>query len=404
MAIILTPKQIEATLLMGRNTTTLLEGGSRSGKSLLIIRNMIIRAIHYPNTWHLAARLRLNHARTSLWKKTIPDCVRLLGIQDKVQFNHSDLILLLPNNSRLLVGGLDNKDRVEKILGNEYATIFLNEASQLDYNTYEIVTTRGNPPQGVPFRFWIDYNPPPKQHWGYKIFHERKFPDGRPVPDGDYACLKINPYDNTEHIADDYLQRLQNLSGNKRLRFLEGEYTTEEGSLWKRAWIKYGLAPGDLARIVIGVDPSGSKDGDEIGIIVAGISRDGQLYILADYSLHGTPEEWSAEVAAAYSRYNADVVVAEKNYGGEMVEAVITQMGKNSINVKLVNASRGKTVRAEPISAMYERGQVIHAEQFPELEDEMCTFKQGESDSPNRMDACVWALTALTSETDAYIV
>jgi len=399
-----TDKQNEALELIKQNTTSLLEGGSRSGKTVIIMKVKCARALQYPNSWHLAARLRFNHAKTSLWQKTLPDVLRFIGIDKNVKYNHSDYFVEFPNKSRIIISGLDDKDRVEKILGNEYATIFLNEASQIAYDSVEIIKTRLNPPAGVPGRFLIDYNPPSKKHWGYKIFHERVFPDGRSVPKNDYGHIKINPQDNIENISKDYISQLEGLSGRRKLRFLHGEYGDEEGALWKRGWFKYRPAPDTLQRVVVGVDPSGSKTGDEIGIIAAGKCAEGKYYILGDYTLHGTPKEWSDEVIVAYNHKKADAVAAEKNYGGEMVESTITQFGRQQINVKLVTATRGKAVRAEPISALYEKGLVYHVEEFPELEDELCTTRfEDLTKSPNRLDACVWALTELASEGDLEI-
>jgi len=391
-----TPKQIEAINLIANNTTTLLEGGGRSGKTVIAIRTEIVRALHFPNTWHIALRLRFNHAKNSLWLKTVPDVLRLMDIRGLARQNNSDYYLAFPNGSKLLVAGLDDKERVEKILGNEYATIFINEAHQITFESYETVRTRLNPPKGIPARCLLDYNPPSKKHWGYGIFHERKFPDGRPVPDDDYAHILMNPCDNIENISDEYLGQLDQLSGRKRDRFKDGLYGEEEGSLWKRDWFKYASMPADLERVAIGVDPSGSKTGAECGIIAAG-KKAGKYYVIEDYSLQGTPHEWGTEVGFAYDNNKADIVAAEKNYGGEMVESTINLSGQKNINVKLVNATRGKAVRAEPISAMYERGDVYHVKQFPTLEDELCTTKFDDlKASPNRLDALVWALTELS--------
>ena len=385
---------------MGRNETTLLEGGSRSGKTYIIIRSQCIRRLRYPGTDGLAARLRLSHARSSLWMQTIPRVLRDLGIYNRVQMvGGHDLYVKFPHpkgESRLWVDGLDDAERIEKILGREYADVFINEASQVSFDAYETLVTRVNPPRGVPPRKWIDYNPPSIRHWGYKIFHDRKYPDGRPVPDNDFAWLKMNPVDNKQNLNEKYIAGLQTLSVSKRKRFLMGEYGTEEGALWNRDWLKYGKPPATLIRVVVGVDPSGSAGGDEVGIVVAGMDEAGNYWILDDYSLQGSPSEWRAEVIRAYTEHKADVIVAEKNYGGEMVEAVITDMGRADVNVQMVDATRGKAVRAEPISAKYEHGEVFHAKEFTALEDEYCTWKpEMDSESPNRLDAAVWALTEL---------
>lgn len=389
------PKQIEAIRLIALFKFILLEGGGRSGKTLIYLYTIIIRALSVPSD-HLIARFRFIHAKQAICFQTMPKLLRILGLNYTVKLNHSDWFYKFPNGSTIWIGGLDDKERIEKILGNEYATIFLNEASQISYEAYEMIITRLNPPKGLRGLILIDYNPPSIQHWGYKIFHKREFPDGRPVPENDYKFLKINPADNP-HISEDYIANMQNLSQAKRRRFLDGEYSLDSGSLWRRAWIKYKADyPIDLWRVVVGVDPSGSVGGDEVGIIIAG-QYEQTYYVLDDYSCHGTPAKWAAEVASAYEKYQCDVVVAEKNYGGDMVESTIKN-AHPGINVKLITSSRSKIVRAEPISALYEHDKVRHRTLFNDLEDEMCIYEPGITESPNRMDALVFALTELSGE------
>jgi len=394
-----TPKQKEAIRLISHNTTTLLEGGGRSGKTFIALYAKILRAIKYPGTHHLAARFRFSHAKVAICHQTMPVLLKTLGLTGRVHLNKSEWFYEFPNESKLWVGGLDDKDRLEKILGNEYASIFLNEASQISYDGYEIILTRLNPPQGVKGKIIIDYNPPSIAHWGYKIFHDRQFPDGRPVPADDFKKIRMNPADNKKNISEEYLKYLSYLSEAKRRRFMDGEYSLEAGKLWKRANIKYYPYPDDLPdfiRVVVAVDPSGSVGGDEVGIIVGGSYFDDRgnmkQMTIDDYSLHGTPGEWSEEVKAAYHRWNADCVVAEKNFGGDMVESTIKNADK-TINVKLIHSSRGKVVRAEPVAAQYEPNldQIIHRIPFMALEDEMCTYDPETSQSPNRMDALVFA-------------
>jgi PBSX family phage terminase large subunit len=387
----LTDKQKEAALVMSKNRTTLLEGGGRAGKTFIFLRAICKRALDMPSP-HLVTRFRFNHAKQSICYQTMPNVIDSLNLNDYVNLNKSDWFYEFKNGSTIWIGGIDDKERTEKILGNEYATIFYNEASQISYESYEMVRTRLNF-KGLTCREFIDYNPPSIHHWGYKMFHKRMFPDGRPVPDDDYAWLQMNPKDNMENLSPEYLDMLNTLSEAKRKRFLLGEYSLDSGKLWKRDWIKYTDTLPDMERIVVGVDPTGSVGGDEAGIIVAG-KANGCYYVLDDYSLHGTPNEWAAEVIAAYNKHMADLILAEKNYGGDMVEATIKNV-EPSANVELVSASRGKVVRAEPISALYEQGKVFHRTPFYDLEDEMCLYDPEESASPNRMDALVWCLTEL---------
>jgi len=168
-----------------------------------------------------------------------------------------------------------------------------------------------------------------------------------------------------------------------------------EGGLFQWAHIDENRARShpDLTRVVVAVDPSGSAEGDAVGVMVAGKGRDGHAYVLSDRTLNGTPGQWARAVVRAYHEHQADRVVAEKNYGGEMVEAVIrTQDAK--VSYKGITATRGKEVRAEPVAALYEQRLVHHVGEFSALEDEMTTWKPG-GKSPNRMDALVWALTEL---------
>lgn len=167
------------------------------------------------------------------------------------------------------------------------------------------------------------------------------------------------------------------------------------GALWKREQIDASrvLKAPELDYIVVGVDPSASSNGDEAGIITAGCKGD-DYYTLADDSLQGSPDAWARAVVTAYHRHKANLIVAEKNNGGEMVEAVIKQVD-NTVPVKLVHASRGKATRAEPVAAVAEQGRDHHVGNFPALEDELCLWMPGDA-SPNRLDAKVWAITELS--------
>lgn len=171
------------------------------------------------------------------------------------------------------------------------------------------------------------------------------------------------------------------------------------GALWKRDLLEQTRVSTfpDLSRIVIGVDPPGGLV--ECGIVVAGVADNGHAYVLDDVSLLDSPEKWSQQIIAAYHRHSADRVLGEKNFGGDMVEHTIRSAdGGRDISYKNVTASRGKAVRAEPIAAFYERGLVHHVGSFPHLEDELCSWIPGQSTSPNRLDALVWALTELLFE------
>lgn len=175
------------------------------------------------------------------------------------------------------------------------------------------------------------------------------------------------------------------------------------GALWTRAAIdaaKVKQAP-DMVRVVVAVDPSGTKgksdDGDDIGIVAAGKGADGRAYVLADRTCKLSPDGWGKRAVNAFHEFKADRIVAERNFGGAMVEHVIRTIDPR-VSYKEVTASRGKIARAEPVAALYEQNKVSHVGSFPELEDQLCAMAPdgylGEG-SPDRADALVWALTEL---------
>jgi PBSX family phage terminase large subunit len=182
-----------------------------------------------------------------------------------------------------------------------------------------------------------------------------------------------------------------------------GEYEPQAvGAIWTMRDIdEYRVQeqPNDLKRIVIGVDPaiSSKENADEHGIVACGVAESGHGYVLEDASTKGTPEKWGRRAIALFDYYQADAIVIEKNQGGEMCQHVIDSI-RPGIPVVLVHASRGKHVRAEPVSALYALGRIHHVKNSPQLEAQMCQVTaqgyEGEG-SPDRVDALVWAMTEL---------
>lgn len=205
-------------------------------------------------------------------------------------------------------------------------------------------------------------------------------------------------YENRANLANGFFEYVIKKYEGTRLGLQELEaklLTDTPGALWKREMIDASRVTTfpDLTRVVVGVDPTASATGDEAGIITTGRQAE-DYYTLADSSRQGSPKEWASAAVADYWRFRADCIVAEKNNGGDMVEAVIKQVDSR-VNVRLVWASRGKVTRAEPISAIAEKGHDHHVGFFPKLEDELCMWLPGEA-SPNRLDAKVWAMTELS--------
>ena len=205
-----------------------------------------------------------------------------------------------------------------------------------------------------------------------------------------------NPYISREAL-DDITQDMSSLA--YRMEILAEDVDEAPGALWTRENIEKARVhkTPDLDRIVVGVDPSATAGGDEAGIITVARAKE-DYYTMADDSVQGSPQIWATAAVTAYHRVHADLIVAEKNNGGEMVEAVIKQVDP-SVRVKLVWASRGKATRAEPISALSEQGRDHHLGSFPQLEDELCLWIPGDQ-SPNRLDAKVWACTELMNKSN----
>ena len=222
----------------------------------------------------------------------------------------------------------------------------------------------------------------------------------------DTVITRARTSDNAANLDRHTLAYYQKRYGGTTLgrQELDGEMLIDlEGALWTRQMFDTNRLEPDpprvYARIVVAIDPAGSSKStsDETGIIVAARDAGGRGYVLADCSGRYSPEGWARKAVLAYQEFKADRIVAESNFGGEMVEATIRSVA-NRVPVKLVNASRGKAVRAEPIVALYEQARVHHVGTFPQLEDQMTSWVPGVSRSPDRLDAAVWALTELLDQ------
>ena len=397
-----TAKQAQAVeLLKGTSGHVLLFGGSRSGKSVILVYAIVVRAASVRSR-HLILRLHFNHCKTSIWLDTLPKVLALACPELPVTWNHTDYYVEFPNGSQIWIGGLDDKERTEKVLGHEFSTILFNECSQLAYDSVETARTRLAENSGLAVKAYYDENPPRAKHWTHKLWIDHVSPsDGGPLADpSDYACMLMNPEDNRENLPPGYIETvLGRLSKRKRDRFLLGLWGTDtEGALWKADWIRRGEVPRDLERIVVAVDPAvtKTKKSDETGIVVAG-KLGNRLYVLEDVSGRYSTHEWGWAAVDAYRRWGADRIIGEVNNGGDLVEVNIRQHDR-LVSYKDVHASRGKAVRAEPVSALYEQGLGIHCGEFPELEDQLTGWVPGDDDSPDRLDALVWAATELLLE------
>ena len=219
------------------------------------------------------------------------------------------------------------------------------------------------------------------------------------VKDARTRITRGSTFENADNLAPQAIEALREKYEGTRLgrQELYAELLDDvEGALWTRDMIQ--LAQDNvpkMQRVVVGVDPSGG--GDEIGIVAAGKGMDGLFYVLEDATCSLSPSGWARRVGEIYDRHLADRIIAERNFGGDMVESII-KTERPRLPVSMVTASRGKAVRAEPIAALYEQGRVQHARGLEKLEDQMMQFTLtgyvGEG-SPDRVDALVWALSEL---------
>jgi phage terminase large subunit-like protein len=230
----------------------------------------------------------------------------------------------------------------------------------------------------------------------------------RLLADETCAATRASTYANRANLADAFFRTVIARYEGTRLgrQELDAELIEDNpDALWSRETID-GMRvrkPPELVRVVVAVDPPATSgpNADECGIVVAGVAEDGRAYVLDDRSMGGlTPLTWASRAAKAFRDHEADRIVAEANQGGEMVSTIMRQV-MPAAPLRLVRATRGKRLRAEPVAALYERGLVAHVGALARLEDQMCDFVPGTGKSPDRLDALVWALTDLMLDAEA---
>lgn len=223
----------------------------------------------------------------------------------------------------------------------------------------------------------------------------------------DVVVTRGSTFDNAANLAPAFLDAIRERYAGTRLgrQELEAELLLDvPGSLWPRDLLERANGAWtvpDMQRVVVAVDPSGTRgeadSGDSIGIVVAGLGIDGFIYVLADRTCKLPPNGWAREAVKAYHEFKADRIIAERNFGGALVEHTIRTVDYN-VSYREVTASRGKVARAEPIAALYEQGRVRHAASFTELEDQLAGMTSGgyvAQGSPDRADALIWACAEL---------
>jgi hypothetical protein len=415
-------------------------GSAGSGKSWLIMFMVLLRALAAPNTRHAAFRLTRNSCEQTLFLKTLFEVLDtgFPGLRQQIEarkgISYSDMTLTLPNGSQVFFNGLD-ENRLTKVLGDEFNTVWLNECNEdgLNYRTVSVLINRlrkkSTTLDGATLKnkIFFDCNPRWFSDWEYKAFRLHINPndgDAMPRPEQWVSC-KLRTAANLDNLIDDYLENMETMSAAERRRYLEGEWSDENtNALFTEKLIVQGRLPKPQAiitpaetlaylkdqgvrlhRVTIAADPAVTADpkSDLTGITVQGIARtdEGQehAYVLADYSDRYTPDNACRVIAQAYRDWGASRVIMEKNQGGLWLEATLRKHFDH-VPLKWATANAttgGKASRAEPVAAQYERGVVHHVGKFKELEEQMCDFGSPASrrKSPDRMDALVWGLSEL---------
>lgn len=396
-------------LLGGAAPNILLYGGSRSGKSFILVYAMIVRALRTGGSRHIILRYRTNSVIRSIRMDTFEKVMKLAFPQVIFKDDVSEGFVRFSNKSEIWFGGLDTGERSDRILGREFATIYFNECSELQYESVNTALTRLAQKTELENKAYFDCNPCGRSHWTYQLFVNHCDPVTHEAIRNPelYESMLMNPEGNRENLPANYIERtLMNLSERQRRRFLLGEWVEDvEGALWKSSLIDRSRLlqiPTVPIRTVIGVDPavSSNNSSDFTGIVVCSLGSDGDFYVLGDFSMRGKPIEWCRKIAELFHEFQASAIIAEVNNGGELIESLLRTIDPH-IPFKAVRAFDSKIRRAELVAALYEQNKVHHIGRFAELEDEMCSYAPAISNkSPDRMDALVWAVRDLLNKSD----
>ena len=404
------PNRVDGAPMAGTRLI-LVSGGRGSGKSFAT-SCAVATWLGYQDYKVLYTRYTMVSADDSVVPEFI-DKVDLIGLGDHCE-RIADNVTNRRTGSMVMFRGIrtssgNQTGRLKSLPGiNAWICDEADEMSEKEFNTiYRSIRDKRRPNVIV-----LLFNPSYTTHWIYNRWYRTQGHGGNPLPHEfngkiDRVTYVHTTYEHNAHNLDpeilEDIRLLKERDLNSHNNIDRGHWISPHaGALWDMEIIdsmriSHKEMPV-LKRIVVAVDPSGSskKTADECGICVAGVGEDGHYYILRDSSLRGRPQEWGQRAVEEYNSYQANELVGEVNYGGEMVETVIHTIDPN-VNYEPVTASKGKMIRAEPISALYAQGKVHHVGVFNKLECEMVTY-DGKGKSPNRMDALVWALSRLMGQ------
>lgn len=369
-------------------------GGRGSGKSHFFAELIVDECISNPGTRVLCVREVQKSLKESV-KQLIEDKARALGVAEMFDFLATET--KTPGGGIITYAGMQDHtaETVKSFEGYDIA--WTEEAQTLSHRSLELLRPTIRKPGS---ELWFSWNPRSATDAVDELLRGENPPEGAVVVQANYAD---NPW-----FPDELQAERQHDESHNRDRYGHiwlGHYEpTAIGAIWDRATLQQSRLPEapDMKRILVAVDPAVSSEAgsDEHGIIVVGQGEDGRGYVLGDYTTRGNPRQWANRALDALDYHEADAVVIERNQGGDMCRHTL-EAARPSVRVIDVTATRGKHVRAEPISALYGLGRISHVGTYPELEDQMCQMTAAgyEGDgSPDRCDAMVWGFTELFSD------
>lgn len=423
----------------------LLYGPSGSAKSFTTMLVVFMRAMAAPGSRHMIFRDTRANCEQTLFDKTLHEVLdkAFPGMKHEPGFKIglSDMSVTLPPvngvSSVIFFNGLD-ENRGDKVLGDEFATIWFNECNAFAYKQVSQLFSRlrqnitMSNGRNLKNKMFFDCNPRWFTDWDYRAFIDKVNPatgDSWESPN-EWAALFMDTIHNQSNLSDDYIPSLKLGTPEDVQRYFKGYWSNSSANslftpelinnsrqpkpkaeggrdMTARETLAYLKSLGvEIERVGVFGDPAvtAERHSDETGICVAGvtapdpITEESHVYILADLSLQAVPDEVCRTIVSAYHEWGASMIVMEKNQGGLWLDAALRKTWKQA-PLSFVDATRttgGKRSRAEPVSAQYSRGIVHHVGTFQKLEEQMTQFgNQGASKSPDRMDALVWAVTKL---------
>lgn len=369
-------------------------GGRGSAKSWNFGAMMIVRAANTKGFRAVCIREVQKSLKESA-HRLLADTIERLGLS--AAFEVQSTQIKCPGGGIISFVGMQDHTADTIKSYESYMVAWCEEAQTLSARSLELLRPTIRAPGS---ELWFSWNPRNASDAVEVLLRSKDVPENAVIIKANYEDNKFFP----DELEAERLHDLKN-SPDRYAHIWLGEYEPQAiGAIWSRQVIHDNRRddyPDDLERILVAVDPavSDTDRSDEHGIVVCGLDSSGHGYLLEDASLHGSPHQWATRAVAMFDKWEADSVVIEKNQGGDMCRHTLQTIRK-SLPVIEVHATRGKHVRAEPISALYPVGRVSHVGSFPELEDQLCLFTssgwEGDADkSPDRAEAMIWAFTEL---------